>query len=136
MKYFVDMDKYVKTMTADELREYFPEGTSIAYLMRSIIMNEKEFSNVSGNRSLRHFWYKTVKPVLDKIGVLSQVSLSDGDLTEDALTKWDAELSRYVADLVRKGLTTYKDLHIIDSSRQRHSPKNMFNVVSLQTYGY
>ncbi|WP_161823287.1 hypothetical protein [Sporotomaculum syntrophicum] len=99
--------------------------------MRSIIMNEKQFSPVNYDRTLRGMWYSVVKPTLDKLGLLTEK-----DNTEEALTRWDAELSRYTADLVRRGLLTYKDLHIVDQSRQRSNPSNSYSIVDLKTYGY
>ncbi|MFA7468120.1 MAG: hypothetical protein WCY82_07635 [Desulfotomaculaceae bacterium] len=131
MELYTKLDMYVKDMTREELRATFPQGTPNSYLMRSIIMNERDYSPVTYERTLRSMWYQVVKPTLDKLGLLSEK-----DQTEEALTRWDAELSRYTAELVRKGLLTYKDLYIVDQSRQRSNPSNVFGVVDLQTYGY
>lgn len=127
---FLNLPKHVKDMSASELRYYFPQGTEKSYLMRSIIMSEKEFGRVSYNRSLRSLWYSTVKPTLDKLGLLT-----DEDQTEEGLTKWDAVLSRYVADLLRRGYLTYKSLSILDNSRQRTNPSNYYDIGDISTYG-
>lgn len=128
--FFVRLPRHVKDMTKVSLREYFPEGTNKSFLMRSIIMNDKEFSTVNYQRSLRSMWYSTVKPTLDKLGLLT-----DEDQTEEGLTKWDAVLSRYVADLLRRGYLTYQSLHILDNSRQRSNPSNLYEVDNLSVYG-
>lgn len=127
---FLRLPKHVKDMTKVELRYYFPNETEKSYLMRSIIMSEKDHGTVYYNRSLRSLWYSTVKPTLDKLGLLT-----DEDQTEEGLTKWDAVLSRYVADLLRRGYLTYKSLHILDNSRQRANPSNYYSVDQLTVYG-
>ncbi|KAF1083871.1 hypothetical protein SPSYN_03027 [Sporotomaculum syntrophicum] len=131
MKLYTPLPKYIKDMTSEELTAAFPSSCKQSHLMRSIIMNEKQFSPVNYDRTLRGMWYSVVKPTLDKLGLLTEK-----DNTEEALTRWDAELSRYTADLVRRGLLTYKDLHIVDQSRQRSNPSNSYSIVDLKTYGY
>ncbi|NRT34524.1 hypothetical protein BJV38_002889 [Clostridium beijerinckii] len=128
--FIIRLPYYVKDMNENELREYFPTGTKKSVLMRSIIMNEKEFSTIDYDRTLRGLWYSTVKPTLDKLGLLDAA-----DQTEEGLTKWDATLSKYVADLLRRGLITYKDLHISDTSRQKRNPSNLYNIEHISTYG-
>lgn len=127
---FLELPRHVKDMSAAELRAYFPDGTDKSYLMRSIIMSEIRHGTVAYNRSLRSLWYSTVKPTLDKLGLLDASAM-----TEEGLTKWDATLSRYVADLLRRGYLTYRDLHILDNSRQRANPSNYYDVDNLTTYG-
>ncbi len=129
-KFFLELPKHVKHMSADQLRAYFPEGTNKSLLMRSIIMNEKQYSEIDYKRSLRSLWYSTVKPTLDKLGLLT-----DDDQTEEGLTKWDAVLSRYVADLLKRGYITYRDLSIVDNSRQRANPLNYYDVEDVTIYG-
>lgn len=140
MSYYKEFDRYIKTLSKKELCLHFPIGTvgdkkvnsfTNAYLMRSIIMNEKAFSPVDYSRSLREMWYSVVKPTLDKLELLT-----DDDQTEEGLTKWDATLSRYVAELVRGGYLTYKDLNISDTSRQKENPASYYSSVSISTYGY
>jgi hypothetical protein len=127
---FLRLSRHVKDMSKRELESYFPEGTEKSYLMRSIIMSEKEHGRVTYNRSLRSLWYSTVKPTLDKLGLLTE-----DDQTEEGLTKWDAVLSRYVADLLRRGYLTYQSLSILDNSRQRANPANYYDVEDVSIYG-
>lgn len=127
-KRYIKLDKAIKDYSADELRGILG-GRDNSVIIRSIILNEKEFSRIDYDRSLRSLWYATVKPALDKLGLLTET-------TEDTLTHWDGELSRYTAELVRLGVVTYKDLHILDTSRQRATPADEYDIVSLQTYGY
>lgn len=131
MELYTRLNKYIKDISAKELREIFPPETQNSHLMRSIIMNEAEFSPVDYDRTLRALWYSVVKPTLDKLGLLTEK-----DSTEESLTKWDSELSRYAADLVRKGLLTYQDLHIVDQSRQRSNPADRYSIVDMETFGY
>lgn len=148
MKLFATLDRPIKELSTQELRQYFPEGTrkvkdkktgkykdvslfSNAYLMRTIIMNEKEFMTVNYQRTLRGFWYSTVKPTLDKLGLLTEK-----DQTDKGLTEWDNTLSRYVANLLRKGYLTYADLNIFDTSRQKQNPQESYYTVSNRTYSY
>lgn len=128
---YTNLPRHVKDMAAEELRQYFPEGTEKSYLMRSIIMNEKRFTTVRYMRTLRSMWYSAVKPTLDKLGLLT-----NDDQTEEGLTKWDATLSRYVGDLLRRGALTYQDLWIADQSRQKQNPRSQYYTVSNETYGY
>jgi hypothetical protein len=129
---FIVLPKHVKDMTSEELKEYFPDHCSNAYLMRSLIMNEKQFYKPSRDaRTLRGVWYSTIKPTLDKLNLLT-----DEDQTHAGLTKWDAALSKYMADLLRKGYLLYEDLGIIDVSRRRETPSNIYNVTDIKTYGF
>jgi hypothetical protein len=130
-KKYLKLDRPVKDYTAEELRERLGWLKNNAILLRTIILNEKDFIHVDYDRSLRGFWYSTVKPTLDKLGLLTEQ-----DSTEEGLTKWDAELSRYVAELVRLGEVSYQDLHIVDTSRQRATPANAYRTVDPETYGY
>lgn len=128
---FTYLPTNVMNMGRDQLLQYFPEGTDNSYLMRSIIMSEKEYPSEKYDRSLRSLWYSTVKPTLDKLGKLTAV-----DNTEEGLTKWDATLSRYVADLLRRGYLTYKDLYIVDASRNRENPEVIYYSTDRELYCY
>ncbi|MBF0258628.1 MAG: hypothetical protein HQK62_07290 [Desulfamplus sp.] len=103
----------------------------ISSLMRSFIINERDYLKITYMRGQRNFWYMTIKPALEKLG-----QLTESDLTEDALTKWDGELSRYIGDLSKKEGLTYLDLNIEDNSRKLEIPARRFASVSLSTYGY
>ena len=129
--YFIELPYHVKDMTAEELKEYFGNDIEKSVLMRIIIMSEKDHGTVTYERSLRSFWYSAVKPTLDKLGLLE-----DTDQTEENLTKWDAVLSRYVADLLRRGYLTYSELNIVDNSRQRANPHETYSIPDITTYGY
>lgn len=128
---FYMLPRNAKNMTAQELRAIFNSDTDKSYLMRSIIMSERYYPGVDYTRSLRSLWYSVVKPTLDKLGLLT-----NADQTEEALTKWDATLSRYVADLLRRGYLTYSDLHILDNSRSRSNPRPTYYTTNNKIYGY
>lgn len=129
-KKYLDLGRPVKDYTTAEIRQ-IAGGLNIAELLRTIILNEKKFLTIDYDRSLRGFWYSTVKPTLDKLG-----KLEEKDSTEEGLTKWDGELSRNMADLVRLGAVSYQDLRIVDTSRQRDTPSSLYRTVDPQTYGY
>lgn len=128
---FYPLPKNAKNMTAAELNQIFNADTNKSYLMRSIIMSEVRYPGVDYMRSLRSLWYSVVKPTLDKLGLLTVA-----DQTEEGLTKWDATLSRYVADLLRRGFLTYSDIHVLDNSRQRSNPRETYYTTDNTIYGY
>lgn len=129
-KKYIKLDRPIKEILADELKELL-SAAQISVLMRTIILNERDFLSVNYNRSLRGFWYSTVKPTLDKLGLLTEE-----DQEEEKLSKWDSELSRYMAELVRLGALSYKDLNIVDNSRQREAPSEGHRTTSIESYGY
>jgi hypothetical protein len=138
-------------MTREELLEFFPEGTETkiitsgknkgethevpfytnAFMMRSLIMNELEHCDKSEIRTLRGVWYSAIKPTLDKLGLLDEK-----DQEEDELKRWDAILSNYVCDLLRKGLLRFEDLGIRDISRQKSNPRENYYNVGNKTFSY
>lgn len=129
-KKYIHLDKPIKDYTAEELAPIVG-GLQKSELVRTIILSEKEHIQVEYDRSLRSFWYSTVKPTLDKLGRLGK-----DDNTEKGLTNWDSKLSLYMAELVRMGQVTYKELHIVDTSRQRFTPAAYYSNDNLETYGY
>ena len=130
MKKYIEIDKSIKELSDDELSKTFG-GLKKSVLMRSIILNEKKFLSVSYNRSLRALWYATVKPILSRLGFLSA-----SDTTEEGLTKWDKELSGYLAELVRSGDCSYADLRIVDNSRRRFTPETFLSSPGVDTFTY
>ncbi|HOQ62830.1 MAG TPA: hypothetical protein PKZ39_02540, partial [Clostridia bacterium] len=69
-KYF-KLSRPVKDYAAADLLEILG-GCSNAIILRTIILNERDFLSVNYERSLRSFWYSTVKPSLDKLGLLTE----------------------------------------------------------------
>ena len=129
---YIRLDRPIKDYSAEELSKLLSDvKNKNSELMRTIIINERDYISINYNRSLRGFWYSTVKPTLDKLGLLTEK-----DSTEEALTKWDAELSRYVGQLVRSGEVSYQDLRILDISRQRKTPREAYNVAGIETFGH
>jgi hypothetical protein len=132
---YTELPKYCKEMTRAELLAFFPEpiddkpSYTTAFLMRSLIMNELEYCDRSETRTLRGVWYSAIKPTLDKLGLLNEDAMS-----EDSMRRWDAILSNYVCDLLRKGMLTFADLGIQDISRQKSSPIQMSYGVDGYTY--
>lgn len=112
----VRLDKAIKDYSKEELVEKLG-GLKKSELMRSIILNEKEFCTCNYERSQRSFWYSVVKPTLDKLG-----KLTANDDTEEALSGWDKTLSKYLTELVKEGQLTYQDIMIVDESRKLNVP--------------
>lgn len=77
-------------------------------------MNEKQYGTVDYDRTLRGFWYSTVKPALDK-----RDRLTPEDSAEGKITDWADMLSHYMSELASEGKLSYKDLRIVDGSRSR-----------------
>jgi len=128
-KHYWILNRPIKDIPEDEIRDVM-DGAPNSKIMRTIVMNEYQFMAATENRTLRAFWYATVKPVLTKLGRLDAVT------EEETLTRWDVELSRYVAELVRAGEFTYADLRIVDTSRARDTPRDQYSVPSVESYGY
>lgn len=114
----ITFDKHISEISTVELNEKFAvirkkNGEyKKSELMRSLIMNEKEFGTCTYDRTLRSLWYSFIKPTLDRLG-----QLTDND--EKTIDGWDSNLSRYLSELVKDGKLTYADLHILDESRSR-----------------
>ena len=89
----VKLDKSIKDYSKEELATLLGHLKK-SELMRSIILNERDFCTCNYERSQRSFWYSVVKPTLDKLG-----KLTPDDETEEALTGWDKTLSKYLTEL-------------------------------------
>ena len=110
----VKLDAHVTEIPKEELKKKLG-GLKKSELMRSIILNERDFGTCTYDRTLRSLWYSTVKPTLDK---LDKLTAQDND--ESSIKGWDALLSKYLAQFVKEGELSYKDLHIEDESRNRN----------------
>jgi len=114
MKESTEINQPIKNLSAVELRRIFDEKPN-AFILRSIIINERDMIKqgiirYEFDRTLRGFWYSTVKPVLDKLGKLEEVG---------SKTDYPAELSRYCKKLNEAGELLYSDLKVVDESRSR-----------------
>ena len=109
----VKLEAHVTEIPKDKLKKALG-GLKKSELMRSIILNERDFGTCTYDRTLRSLWYSTVKPTLDK---LDKLTAQDND--EVSIKGWDALLSKYLAQFVKEGELSYQDLHIEDESRNR-----------------
>ena len=107
-------------------------GLADSEVMRSLLLAEVEAIRAGAereDRTMRGLWYSLVKPALERLGLLNELT-SRGKPKD-----WDGNLSRYLGELVRVGATTYEELHIIDGSRQRTTatriPKRVIEPVTL-----
>ena len=110
----IDLGAHISAIPKGDLQRMMGGVKKNSEIMRTIIMNEKQYGTVDYDRTLRGFWYSVVKPALDKLD-----RLTPEDSTDDKLTAWDKALSHYTAELVREGKLSYRDLHIVDGSRSR-----------------
>lgn len=113
----VELRASLKDLPIEEIKQKLGDLKK-SELMRSIILNEKQYCSCTYERSQRNFWYSVVKPTLDKIG-----KLTANDDTEEGLTGWDKTLSKYLTELVKEGQLTYKDIRICDESRNYSVPE-------------
>lgn len=130
-KKYYRLERHVMDYEAGELRALLG-GLKKSELIRTIILNEKEFIKVDYDRSLRGFWYSTVKPTLSKLGLLTEK-----EQEEEVIDTWAQDLSRYCVELIRLGaLTSYRDIRVVDESRQRENPEERYRVQDEEVYGY
>lgn len=102
-------------MTDGELRDALG-GLMDSQVMRSLLMVEVEAIRNGAEReirTMRRLWYSLVKPALSRAGILDNVTRGGNPVP------WDGLLSRYLAELVREGETSYEELLIVDGSRHR-----------------
>lgn len=93
-----------------------------ATLMRALILYETRAIEAGAvtreRRTMRNMWYDQIKPVLSRSGRLRDVTTPRRGGKPQPVD-WDGLLSRYLAEMVRDGLTSYELLEIVDDSRQR-----------------
>lgn len=109
----VKLDKHVTEIPKEEIKVLLG-GMKKSELIRSIILNERDFGKCTYDRTLRSMWYSTVKPTLDKLDMLTE-----SDNEENSIKNWDGLLSKYLAQFVKDGILSYKELQIEDESRSR-----------------
>lgn len=109
------------TMSRDELCAQLG-GADHAKIMRSLLMREVErvkAGEQTESRTMRNVWYKRIKPVLSKLGVLNQQTRSGNEVD------WPRRMSESLGELVDAGVTSYGELMIVDASRSRRNPTGM-----------
>jgi hypothetical protein len=129
---YVEFEMPISQVPAHELRQKLGEA-SLALVTRSIIMSELKYPTDKAVRDLRDIWYASVKPVFDKLGLLEQPSGSTVSYQQFMKGRMD-NLQEHLADFVREGLITYRDLYIVDQSRKRGFPRVTYQV-DMETYG-
>lgn len=115
-KKYYPSGKLISDMTPGEVRDWLRPHYKNTEVTRSIIMAEVEeirSGNPRQQRTLRGFWYATVKPALSQAGLLNKKT------SNDTPVDWASDLSTYIAELVRAGETSYPELNIVDNSRRR-----------------
>lgn len=119
-------------MTRDTLQSKMA-GQGWAVVMRSILMYEIERCDAvrAGGqtieaRTLRGLWYRLIKPSLERLGALEKTFYDETRVSNPKdlhrVPEWAGLMSKYLAELVRLGRTTYARLGIIDGSRPKRQP--------------
>lgn len=131
-KKFVQLQKHPGDMTADELQAALA-GLPDSQVMRSLLIAEVEAIRNDAERetrTMRNLWYSLVKPALSRAGLLNKTTSGARPVA------WDGLLSKYLAELVRAGETSYEELRIVDGSRQRQVAVSITRpVASVQLVG-
>lgn len=131
-KKFAPVQKNTREMTTGEIRSWL-DGLPNSVVMRSILMAEIQAVQAGApreRRTMRNMWYDVVKPVLSRAGILN-ITTSGGKPVP-----WDRLLSKYLAELVREGVTSYEELLIVDGSRQRQPARALTTtMVDIQVVG-
>lgn len=132
---YKQLEKSVTSYRTDELIAIFgtKDNPQIdkAKLFRSLVMNELDHSHADGYRSLRNFWYHPIKPILSKLGYLEKESDDD-----DPGRRLSQDLSDTIGELVKNGILTYRDLYIVDNSRQMTVPSEEMDEPYVSVGGY
>jgi len=118
----IELDRPLREYSRKELIEIFgtkdDPKTTKADLFRALINNGRDFLETDDFDSLRYFWYHPIKPALGALGYLEKESDAD-----DPTRRMTQSLTKYLAEGVRKGTFTYKDLKILDNSRSKSTPR-------------
>ena len=136
-KYYKKLDRHIMEYSKEELLSIFGDGETIkankklSLVFRSIILNERDHLKIDYNRSLRNLWYASVKPTLEKLGLLRK-----SNPTEKVVTKRTRMLSETFVDMVKNGELTYSDVNVVDTSRLREIPRDRYSVTGVETFGY
>lgn len=134
-KTYISHHKHFKEEDPETLKRLFYKKSD-TFIMRSLILNEKDFLSVDYERSLRGLWYNAIKPVLSKLDLLEKKTAATLNGPGGNFVKWDSNLSAGVAELLRYGVLTYKDLLVVDASRAKENPYSSYVNVKRETYGY
>jgi len=114
-------------MTDGELRDALGDLPA-SQVIRSLLMSELEAMRNGAereDRTMRHgLWYELAKPALSRSGRLNDKT-GNGKPVD-----WPALLSKYLAELVREGVTTYEELRIVDGSRQRQTAVDITRTIA------
>jgi len=122
----IEFSEYPLDLSDTVLREVLA-GQPDSVLMRSLLIAEVEAMRAGTERerrTMRYIWYDYIKPVLSRAGLLDKQTKNGKEVD------WPGKLSKYLAELVRSGFTTYQELKIVDGSRQRQVAVNMVHTVA------
>jgi len=109
-----------KMSDGDLVREL--AGLADSEIVRSLLMAEIDAIRAGDDRetrTMRNLWYSLIKPALSRAGLLNKTTRGGRPVD------WARYLSRYLAELVRAGATTYEELRIVDGSRQRTTARTV-----------
>ena len=125
-KKFRPLQKHPGEMSTEELSAALGDLAD-SEVMRSLIAAEITAVRDGAERearTMRNLWYSLVKPALSRAGLLNKKTRGGRDVP------WDDKLSKYLAEMVRAGQTTYEELSIVDGSRQRQAAVSITSPVA------
>lgn len=140
---YIPLPKSPLEMTPEEVKSYL-DNQPWSLIVRSLLVYEIERMRRDGQdtepRTLRSLWYTLIKPALSKLGALEASYYNRARVgAKGKIGKapdWDGLMSKYLAELVRAGVTSYEELAIIDGSRLRREPlPSSLGVNFVQTVG-
>ena len=110
--------EFLRRMTPDQAREYFPYGDSISYrqLVANIIVAATAL-RWDETRGVREFWYNPIKPIV--LRLFPEVIEAGGN--DRKYSQYDAVLS----DLAKSSEIKYSDLGIVDFRTMRELYESM-----------
>lgn len=131
---YIELPRNPLEMSREEIRSYL-DGGDWSLIVRSLLMWElsrvrslQEAGEEIEPRTLRSLWYTLIKPALDKLGALEKNYYNRERVRKakdiGKIPDWAGLLSKYLSQLVEKGVTSYEELGIIDGSRQRQPPRS------------
>jgi len=84
--------------------------------MVRVLASEMTWKGRENSQSLRGVWYSGVKQVFQS---LFPEKWEDGHYSESPSRRFSQSLSEYTSQLVKEGEITYRDLNVVDDSRDR-----------------
>jgi hypothetical protein len=120
-KKYVPLPSNLDDLTNREINNLLG-GEPYTVIVRSLLIHEieavrrGEFREI---RTVRNVWYDHIKPIISRLGILNNKTSNNNDVD------WPKIVYYRLKDLVEENLTSYEELNIVDTSRQRQPAQTM-----------